>query len=126
MKRLLLTASAAFLAVVAGAVELALDYETPAGTWNEALPIGNGRLGAMVFGGPGMERLQLNEDTLWAGGPNYALEPKMRALIPEIRKRILTDDADSAYDWFKSKNLRTSKNGTSFAYQTIGSLCHLS
>ncbi len=123
MKRLLLTASAAFLAVVAGAVELALDYETPAGTWNEALPIGNGRLGAMVFGGPGMERLQLNEDTLWAGGPNYALEPKMRALIPEIRKRILTDDADSAYDWFKAKNLRTSKNGTSFAYQTIGSLC---
>ena len=123
MKRLLLAASAAFLAVVAGAVELALDYETPAGTWNEALPIGNGRLGAMVFGGPGMERLQLNEDTLWAGGPNYALEPKMRALIPEIRKRILTDDADSAYDWFKAKNLRTSKNGTSFAYQTIGSLC---
>ncbi len=38
-------------------------------TWNEALPLGNGRLGAMVFGGTGTEHLQLNEETLWTGGP---------------------------------------------------------
>ena len=108
---------------VSSASGFSLDYDSPAGTWNEALPIGNGRLGAMVFGGPGMERLQLNEDTLWAGGPNYALEPRMRGFIPESRRRILAGDADDAYNWFKAKNIRTSKNGTSFAYQTIGSLC---
>ncbi|MBE2240282.1 MAG: glycoside hydrolase N-terminal domain-containing protein, partial [Caldilineaceae bacterium] len=50
-------------------VEQNLWYTTPANTWVEALPVGNGRLGAMVFGGIAQERLQLNEDTLWSGGP---------------------------------------------------------
>ena len=48
---------------------LTLWYRQPAAQWVEALPVGNGRLGAMVFGGIEHERLQLNEDTLWAGGP---------------------------------------------------------
>ena len=46
-----------------------LWYSAPATNWTSALPIGNGRLGAMIFGGAGREHLQLNEDTLWAGGP---------------------------------------------------------
>ena len=45
-----------------------LWYRQPAVAWTEALPVGNGRLGAMVFGGTATERLQLNEDTLWTGG----------------------------------------------------------
>src|SRR5882724_2756342 len=48
---------------------LSLWYRQPAKVWTESLPVGNGRLGAMVFGGVGQERFQLNEDTLWAGGP---------------------------------------------------------
>ena len=108
---------------VSGETPLVMEYDSPAGTWNEALPIGNGRLGAMVYGGPGMERLQLNEDTLWAGRPNYALEPRMRDEIPKIRSRILAGDADGALREFKGKRFGTSKNGNSFAYQTIGSLC---
>ena len=44
-----------------------LWYRQPAKTWNEALPVGNGRLAAMVFGDPLKERIQLNEDTVWAG-----------------------------------------------------------
>ena len=48
---------------------LSLWYRRPAKVWTEALAIGNGRLGAMVFGGVNHERLQLNEDTLWGGGP---------------------------------------------------------
>jgi len=48
---------------------LTLWYQQPALYWEEALPVGNGRLGAMVFGGVSDERLQLNEDTVWAGGP---------------------------------------------------------
>ena len=53
----------------AWAQELTLWYREPAARWEEALPVGNGRLGAMVFGGVGSERLALNEDTLWAGAP---------------------------------------------------------
>lgn len=112
-----LSLASAFLATV-----LQMDYSAPAGCWNEALPIGNGRLGAMVFGGAAMDRLQLNEDTLWAGGPNDALNPAMREIIPEIRRRILAGDAEGAYAWFSDNRYRTSKNGNSFAYQTVGSL----
>ena len=49
---------------------LRLWYREPAAVWNEALPIGNGRLGAMVFGGIANETIQLNEETLWSGGPH--------------------------------------------------------
>lgn len=56
---------------LSGGVErpLRLWYTSPAAEWNEALPIGNGRLGGMVFGRTGLERVQLNEDSLWYGGP---------------------------------------------------------
>ncbi|WP_345161551.1 glycoside hydrolase family 95 protein [Pontibacter saemangeumensis] len=50
--------------------QMKLWYNKPASNWNEALPIGNGRIGAMVFGNPQQEKLQLNEETVWAGGPN--------------------------------------------------------
>jgi alpha-L-fucosidase 2 len=72
--------------------DLSLWYDKPAGPWVEALPVGNGRLGAMVFGRPAQERLQLNIDTLFGGGPYNpdnpgALEalPRVRALIDEGR-----------------------------------------
>jgi alpha-L-fucosidase 2 len=84
------------------ALALSLDYDSPAGTWNEALPIGNGRLGAMVYGAPGMERMQLNEDTLWAGGPNCAVEPKMKDELLKIRERIVAGDADGARASFEA------------------------
>ena len=123
---LCVTGSVAVASCCAG--ELLMTYDGPAGCWNEALPLGNGRLGAMVFGGSGTERIQLNEDTLWAGGPNYPLEPRMKALIPEIRRRILDGDAEGAYDWFEglgfgtSRGFGASKNGKSHPYQTLGSL----
>src|ERR1051325_728001 len=65
-----------------------LWYSAPAKQWTEALPIGNGRLGAMVFGGVTQERLQLNEDTLWAGGPYDPNNTNALALLPEARKLI--------------------------------------
>ena len=58
-----------------GNPDLKLWYRQPATAWVEALPIGNGRLAAMVFGGVERERLQLNEDTLWAGGPYDPANP---------------------------------------------------
>ena len=62
----------------APAEPLSLWYRQPAAKWTEALPIGNGRIGAMVFGGINRERLQLNEDTLWAGGPYDPVNPKAK------------------------------------------------
>jgi len=56
-----------------------LWYRRPAKEWIEALPLGNGRIGAMVFGGVAEERLQLNEDTLWGGGPYDPANPQARS-----------------------------------------------
>ncbi|WP_336789611.1 glycoside hydrolase family 95 protein [Paenibacillus sp. MMO-177] len=66
-----------------------LLYHTPAGQWDEALPIGNGRLGAMIFGDPIAERMQLNEDSLWYGGPRDRHNPDALPNLAEIRKLIL-------------------------------------
>nr|WP_246371187.1 glycoside hydrolase family 95 protein [Lysobacter penaei] len=66
-----------------------LWYPRPATQWVEALPLGNGRLGAMVWGGGKHERLQLNEDTLYAGGPHDATSPDALAALPEVRRLIL-------------------------------------
>jgi alpha-L-fucosidase 2 len=71
---------------------LILRYRQPAMQWVEALPIGNGRLGAMVFGGVDTERLQLNEDTLWSGGPRDWDNPRARAVLPEVRRLIAAGD----------------------------------
>lgn len=65
-----------------------LWYNHAARNWNEALPIGNGRLGAMVFGDPENGRLQLNEETVWAGGPNNNVNPAARKIIPMLRKLL--------------------------------------
>src|SRR6478735_3687727 len=67
-----------------------LWYRQPAARWEEALPIGNGRLGCMVFGRTGQERLQLNEDTLWAGSPYDPDNPDAPLALAEVR-RLLAD-----------------------------------
>ena len=66
-----------------------LWYRQPANKWVEALPVGNGRLGAMVFGSIGTERLQLNEDTLWSGGPVDGNNPEALRVLPEVRRLLL-------------------------------------
>jgi alpha-L-fucosidase 2 len=72
-----------------GANALSLWYDRPAGPWVEALPVGNGRLGTMVFGRPAQERLQFNIDTLYGGGPYAQDNPKFREALPQVR--ILID-----------------------------------
>ena len=67
---------------------LKLWYDHPAANWNEALPVGNGRLGAMVFGTPERERLQLNESTIWAGGPNNNVNPNVLPVIKQLREQL--------------------------------------
>nr|WP_221626731.1 glycoside hydrolase family 95 protein [Cohnella lubricantis] len=65
-----------------------MEYFKPANQWTEALPIGNGRMGAMIYGGVATERLQLNEDTLWSGGPKDCNNPRAREVLPEVRRLL--------------------------------------
>jgi len=67
---------------------LVLWYEKPAAKWTEAMPIGNGRLGAMVFGGTAKERVQMNEDTLWFGEPHDYSHPGAVKYLPELRRLL--------------------------------------
>ena len=78
-----------------------LWYRQPAEQWVEALPVGNGRLGAMVHGGTGKERLQLNEDSLWGGGPYDPSRPEaLAAFTGETRT-----DASAVADYFQPLNV---------------------
>jgi alpha-L-fucosidase 2 len=97
-----------------------LWYRKPASAWTEALPLGNGRIGAMVFGGVSEERIQLNESTLWAGQPHdYANSEGLQAL-PAIRKAIFAGDYKTAQDLF-SKHFNGRPWGQ-MPYQTFGDL----
>ena len=69
-----------------GEQDLSIRFESPAERWTEALPVGNGRMGAMVFGGFPVERIQLNEDTIWAGGPVPELPEDAGEVIAEARE----------------------------------------
>jgi len=83
--------------------KLCLWYDKPAADWNEALPLGNGRLGAMVFGGTGRERLQLNEETIWSGEldkEEYYRCAGPKAL-PEIRRLTFADKWSEAQDLYQ-------------------------
>ena len=68
--------------------DLELWYAAPAREWTEALPIGNGRLGAMIFGGAERERLQINDDTLWTGGPYSQVNAEAKPHLDEVRDLI--------------------------------------
>ncbi len=78
--------------------DLKLWYERPASKWVEALPLGNGRLGAMVFGRVKQERLQLNEDRLWAGSPYDPNNPEALAALPAVRQLIDQGEYKQAQD----------------------------
>lgn len=76
-----------------------LWYKKPAKLWTEALPLGNGRLGAMVFGNPGDELIQLNEATLWSGGPaKQNPNPGAFSYLEKVRSALFKGDYNLAHD----------------------------
>ena len=77
-----------------------LWYDAPAKAWEEALPVGNGRLGAMVFGKCGEERIQLNEETYWSGGPYSTVVKGGYKALPEIQKLIFDGKPIEAHKLF--------------------------
>jgi alpha-L-fucosidase 2 len=88
--------------------------------WTEALPVGNGRLGAMVFGGPAREQLQLNEDTLWGGGPYTPDNTNALAALPEVRRLVFEGKYDEAARLIDRSVM--AKPLGQMPYQTVGDL----
>ena len=103
-----------------GPPDLELWYDRPARQWVEALPVGNGRLGAMVFGGIDRERIQFNESTLWTGRPHRYDRPEAHRRLDEIRRLLFAGEQKKAEEvaqvHFMSTPLRQ------MAYQAFGDL----
>ncbi len=102
------------------AQEYKLWYDQPAHVWTEALPLGNGRLGAMLYGNPAAEQIQLNEETLWAGSPNNNANPEALEWIPKIRELVFAGKYLEAQT-MATKHVKASTN-SGMPYQTFGDL----
>lgn len=105
---------------VPAATDLKLWYNQPARLWEEALPLGNGRLGAMVYGHPSTETIQLNENTFWAGGPHNNINTAALSSLPKIRSLIATGDYVAA-EALAAQNI-TSQGAQGMPYQSAGHL----
>ena len=122
---------AALLAVPCrGAEGDLLWYSRPASRVDEALPIGNGRLGGMVFGGMDVERIQLSEEGLWSGSPRDADKPEARAALAEVRRLLFAGKYAQA-DALAAEKLVCQGAGSGFGkgagvpygcFQTLGDL----
>ena len=97
-----------------------LWYRKSAKVWEEALPLGNGRLGAMIFGGVADERIQLNENTLWDGYPLDPNNPEGRKALPEIQRLLFEDKNNEAVKLAESTMMGNPKGVKS--YQSLGEL----
>lgn len=120
MKKIIILVVAALFSTDVFAEEYTLWYDKPADYWEEALPLGNGRLGAMVYGGVQTEILQLNEDTFWAGGPHNNLNPAASEALPEIR-RLITEGLYTEASKLAEKSI-TSQDAHGMPYQSAGEL----
>jgi len=110
----------AVISVETSAQNHKLWYDKPAHTWTEALPLGNGRLGAMVYGNPAVEHIQLNEETLWAGQPNNNPNPEALTYIPKIRQLVFEKKYLAAQTLATEKVMSHTNSG--MPYQTFGDL----
>lgn len=100
--------------------KLSLWYANPAQKWTDALPVGNGRLGGMVFGGVQQQRIQLNEESVWAGSPVNNNNPGAKSHLKEIQKALFKGDYTAARKLSNQYLVGTPPNVRS--YQTLGDL----
>ena len=100
-----------------------LWYDQPAQTWTQALPIGNGVMGGMVFGTPAVEHIQLNEETIWAGQPNNVVNPHAKEALPEVRQLIFEGKYKEAQALADAKVMpRAVDKNMGMPYQPFGDL----
>jgi alpha-L-fucosidase 2 len=97
-------------------------FNRPAETWNDALPVGNGRLGAMVFGGVEKERLQLNEESVWTGAPRWDANPDALKNLPKVRKLLFEGKYAEAEKLAQNGILGSFRRDNASSYQTLGDL----
>ena len=97
---------------------LTMWFDQPAEQWADALPVGNGRLGAMVFGEVKSERIALNEDTLWSGAPRNWNNPDAKTALPVVRKLVLEDKNYGEAD----KECHKMQGPFNDAYEPLGDL----
>ncbi len=102
------------------ASDTVLWYAQPAASWVEALPVGNGRISAMVHGGTDHEYIQLNEDTMWAGGPYDPVSPEALAALPEVRRLVFAGKYAEAQALVGAKLM--ARPIRQMSYGTIGTL----
>jgi len=114
----LLILSSCISSVFAQTNEYKLWYNKPAQVWTEALPLGNGRLGAMVFGNPAIEQIQLNEENIWAGSPNNNANPLAIEYIPKVRELVFAGKYADAETLATEKIMSQTNHG--MPYQTFG------
>lgn len=101
--------------------ETTLWYDKPAGkAWEAALPVGNGRLAAMVYGNTVKDILQLNEATVWSGGPNRNDNPDALEALPEIR-RLIFEEKNAEASQLATEKVQSKKNH-GMKYQPVGNL----
>ncbi len=100
--------------------DLVMWYDRPAEAWREALPVGNGRLGATVFGGVSEERIQLNEETVWSGGPYDPSRPGGPEGLPEIRRLVFDGKYVEAQQLFAETMM--GRPSGQMKYQPLGDL----
>ncbi len=125
MKKILiiaLTACACYTSATAQTADNShiLWYDRPASTWTEALPIGNSRIGAMIYGTPATERMQLNEETIWAGRPNNNANPEALEYLPKVRRLVWQGKYKEAQD-LATKHVQANTN-SGMPYQPFGDL----
>lgn len=122
-KRLLIVA-ATLLSITnqVSGIEYKLWFDKPAMTWTQAMPIGNGRLGGMVFGNPGVERIQLNEETIWAGQPNHTINPKAKETMPKVRELALQGKFKEAQELANEGIMPGASRNSGMPYQPFGDL----
>lgn len=101
-----------------------LWYETPSSQWEEALPIGNGRLGAMIYGGVKTEQIQLNEETVWAGEPGNNIPEEFSDILPDVRRLLIAEKYREAQDLAMSRIPRQVPANLNYGmpYQSVGDL----
>ena len=108
---------------VAAANTYQLWYDRPAMTWTQALPVGNGTMGGMVFGTPAVERIQLNEETIWAGQPNQVCNPAAKENLPKVRQLIFEGKYKEAEKLANEKVMPLGANqNCGMPYQPFGDL----
>ncbi len=128
-KQVLLPALAVFLMLQSCQVvqnrtprELIMWYDKPAEEWVEALPLGNGRLGAMVFGGTKTERIQLNEESVWTGGPVKRANPEALANLDKVRQLLFAGKYADGERLAQEKIMGSRLDLGKHTYQTLGDL----